>query len=165
MNFSKEKLSTDEYMDSVSLKKQYIIDELIQILKECAFDCILNSSDIKGDYKCFNFGEDAEGVAYLPSLSQNFVHSRSKNETKTKKITYIKALYFDGFVYLFDKSGKFYLYNDDKKTSVEIDVKKSKPIYVNKETDDVYDIKSINAGNPLKIGTINKDNKIVKKVK
>ena len=166
MGFSKEPLSTDEYMDSVSRKKQYIIDELQQILKECAFDCILNSADIKGDSKCFSFGEDAEGLAYLPSLASDLVHSRTINETKTKKISYIKAVYCDGLVYLIDVKGKktiFYLYNDDKKDSVVLDIKKCKAIYVNKETNDVYDTKSIESGNPLKIGTINKDNKIDKK--
>jgi superfamily II DNA or RNA helicase len=164
MGFSKEPLSTDEYMDNVSRKKQYIIDELQQILKECAFDCILNSADIKGDGKCFSFGEDAEGLAYLPSLASDLVHSRTRNETKTKKISYIKAVYCDGFVYLIDAKKKiFYLYNDDKKDSVVLDIKKCKPIYVNKETNDVYDTKSIESGNPLKIGNINKDNKIVKK--
>ena len=166
MGFSKEPLSTDEYMDSVSRKKQYIIDELQQILKECAFDCILNSADIKGEGKCFSFGEDAKGLAYLPSLASDLVHSRTINETKTKKISYIKAVYCDGLVYLIDVKGKktiFYLYNDDKKDSVVLDIKKCKAIYVNKESDDVYDTKSIESGNPLKIGTINKDNKIVKK--
>jgi len=164
MGFSKEPLSTDEYMDNVSRKKQYIIDELQQILKECAFDCILNSADIKGEGKCFSFGEDAEGLAYLPSLASDLVHSRTRNETKTKKISYIKAVYCDGLVYLIDAKKKiFYLYNDDKKDSVVLDIKKCKPIYVNKESDDVYDTKSIESGNPLKIGTINKDNKIVKK--
>ena len=166
MGFSKEPLSTDEYMDGVSKKKQYIIDELQQILKECAFDCILNSADIRGNSKCFSFGEDAEGLAYLPSLASDLVHSRTRNETKTKKISYIKAIYCDSLVYLIDVKGKktiFYLYNDDKKDSVVLDIKKCKAIYVNKETNDVYDTKSIESGNPLKIGTINKDNKIVKK--
>jgi hypothetical protein len=164
MGFSKEPLSTDEYMDSVSQKKQYIIDELQQILKECAFDCILNSSDIKGDGKCFSFGEDAKGLAYLPNLATDLIHSRTINETMTKKISYIKALYSEGFVYLIDAKKKiFYLYHDDNKNSVVLDIKKCKPIYVNKESDDVYDTKSIESGNPLKIGTINKDNKIVKK--
>ncbi len=164
LGFSKEPLSTDEYMDNVSQKKQFIIDELQQILKECAFDCILNSADIKGDTKCFSFGEDAEGLAYLPSLASDLVHSRTKNETKTKKISYIKAIYCDGLVYLIDAKKKiFYLYNDDSKTGVVLDIKKCKPIYVNKETNDVYDTKSIESGNPLKIGTINKENKIVKK--
>lgn len=162
--FSKEPLSTDEYMDNVSQKKQYIIDELQLILKECAFDCILNSADIKGDTKCFSFGEDAQGLAYLPSLASDLVHSRTKNETKTKKISYIKAIYCDGLVYLIDAKKKiFYLYNDESKTSVVLDIKKCKPIYVNKETNDVYDTKSIESGNPLKIGTINKENKIIKK--
>ena len=164
MNFSKEKNSTDEYMDLISLKKQHIIDELTQILKECSFDCILNSPDIKGDYKCFSFGDDAEGLSYLPELSDDMIHSRTKNETKIKKIIYIKAIYCEGLVYLMQNK-KFYLYNDDKKTSVELDIKKCKAIYVNKETNDVYDTKSIESGNPLKIGTINKDNKIVKKLK
>ena len=46
-----DKLSTDEYIEQISLKKQYIIDEMNLILKECAFDCVLNAPDIKGIYK------------------------------------------------------------------------------------------------------------------
>lgn len=165
-NQTREANSTDEYMDLVSLKKQYIIDELLQIMKECAFDCILNSADVKGDYRCFTFGEDAEGMAYMPSLSSNLVHSRTRNETKTEKVTYIKAIWCEGFVYAIDvKSKKFYLYHDEKNkknVTSELKSKKCKSIYINKKTGDVYDAKSVEGGNPLKIGRINADSKLVK---
>ena len=162
-NLSKETNSTDEYMDLVSMKKQYIIDELLQIMKECAFDCILNSADVKGEYRCFTFGEDAEGMAYLPSLSSNLVHSRTVNETKKEKISYVKAVYCDGYIYRIDmKNKKFYLFKDNKNKNVTLDVKKCKPVYINKTTDDIYDAKSVLAGNPLKIGKMNTESKFIK---
>ena len=161
---TKDKLTTDEYIDKVSIKKQHIINELLQILKECAFDCALNSGDIKGEYKCFNFGHDASGFSYYPTISKNIVESSTVQNKKILKKTLIRGIYYNGFVYLYDnKTKKFYLYINDKKNVVEIDTKTAKPIYIDKELNEVYSVKSVNSGNPICIGIIKKNGSLVKK--
>ena len=165
ISLSKDKVSTDQHIEQISLKKQYIIDELKLILKECAFDCFLNSVDIKGDYKCFSFPVNSEGFSYNPILSKDIIESYSIENKKTIAKKYTKIIYYEGFVYLYDTKKKiFYLYNDDKKIPVEVDLKKSKSLYVDGSTNHVYDVKSIHVGNPVKLFTIDKNSKL-KKIK
>jgi hypothetical protein len=160
---SKDKLSTDEHIEQLSLKKQLIINQMIQILKETSFDCLLNSPDVKGDYNCFSFGSDAKGFAYYPNISKDIIESYALQNKKIVKRKLTQAVYFNTFIHLYDPKKKiFYMYNDEKKTPVTIDNKKAKIFYVDKETNEVFDKKSTNAGNPIKIGFIS-DSKIKKK--
>ena len=161
---TKDKMSTDEHIEQISLKKQYIINELILILKECAFDCILNAPDIKGDYNCFSFGSGAEGFSYYPNIKKDIIESYAIANKKKVQKTLTKAIVYEGLVYLMDgKKKTFYLYNDDKKTAQTIDSKKVNIIYIDKDNDEVYDKKSVEAGNPIKLGFVSKDNKLKKK--
>ena len=161
---TRDKLSTDEHIEQLSRKKQYIINELIQILKECAFDCILNAPDIKGEYQCFNFGKNAEGFSYTPSISKNIIAAHTVQNIKKVERTLTRGIYYEKQVYLFDTKKKtFYLYNDENKNPVEIDAKKAKPLFVDKKTNEVFDVKSVEAQNPIRLGYIKSDNKISKK--
>ena len=163
IRLTKDKLSTDDHIEQISLKKQKIISQITEIFKECSFDCFLNSSDKLGKFKCFHFGSNAKGFAYKPNLSKDIIENVDLSyKKKTKSFT--KGVYFDKHIYLYDSKKKyFYLYRDSKKTSSEIDIKKTKIIYIDKITDEVYDKKSVNAGNPLLIGIINENNKLLKK--
>jgi len=169
---TKDKLSTDEYIEKLSLKKQFIINEVINILKICAFDCVLNSADIKGSYDCFSFGKDAKGIAYYPTISKDMIEFFTPQKKKKIDITYTKALIYkpDKKVYLFEiisekpKIIKYYLYNDDKnKKEVILNIKEAIPIYVDKQSNEIFDYKSVVAGNPNKLGIVKKDNSFAKK--
>ena len=161
---TRDKLSTDEHIEQLSLKKQYIINELIQILKECAFDCVLNAPDIKGEYQCFNFGKNAEGFSYTPNISKNIIAAHTIQNIKKIERTLTRGIYYEKEVYLFDtKKKKFYLYNDEKKNPVEIDTTKAKPLFIDKKTNEAFDVKSVEAQNPIRIGYIKSNNKISKK--
>ena len=163
---AKDKLTTDEHIENLSLKKQKIINELLQILKECSFDCLLNAPDIKGEYDCFNFGKDARGFSYYPNISKDIIESYVVQNKKIVKKTLAKAIWFDGKIYLHEIKNKkniFYLYNDLTKTSVTIDPKKSKIFFVDRELHEVFDVKSTESGNPIKVGFIDSDSKLKKK--
>ena len=164
-NITKDKMSTDEHIEKLSLKKQYIINELIQILKECAFDCALNAPNIQGNYNCFNFGSGAKGFSYnINNINKDIAETYSVSNKKIVQKTLTKAFVFEGYVYLVDPKKKiFYLYNDQQKNPKDIDIKKLNVIFVDKNTNEVYDKKSVNAENPIKIGFISVDNKIKKK--
>ena len=168
---TKDKLSTDEYIEKLSLKKQFIINEVINILKICAFDCVLNSADIKVSYDCFSFGKDAKGIAYYPTISKDMIEFFTPQKKKKIDVTYTKALIYkpDKKIYLFEivsekpKVLKYYLYHDKKKEEVQLNIKEAMPIYVDKESNEIFDYKSVIAGNPNLLGTVNKDNNFKKK--
>ena len=163
---TKDKLSTDEYIDKLSLKKQFIINEVINILKICAFDCVLNSANIKGSYDCFSFGKESKGIAFYPTISKDMIEFFNPQKKQKIEITYTKALINkkDKRIYLFElisdkpKVIKYYLYHDKRKDDIKIDVKEAGPIYVDKKTNIIYDYKSVVAGNPKMLGYVNKDN-------
>lgn len=162
---TKDKVSTDEYIELISLKKQYIINELLQLLKECSFDCVLNAPDVKGEYNCFSFGSDAKGFSYYPNISKDIIESYTIADTKSVKKVLTRGIFYDKHVYLYDTKKKvFYLYKDAKKNSVIIDNKKAHSIYIDKDIDEVYDTKSVDAGNPIRKGFVNEDSKLVKKI-
>lgn len=161
---TRDKMSTDEHIEQISLKKQYIINELNLILKECAFDCVLNSPDIKGDYSCFNFGSDATGFSYVPNISKDIVMASTLANTKTIKRTFTRAIFYNKYIYLYDPIKKyFYLLFDNEKKAVNIDIKKSSTIYIDKELMEAYDTKSVNAGNPIRKGYIKSNGLLISK--
>jgi len=165
ITLSKDKISTDEHIEQLSLKKQFIINQLNQILKECAVDCLLNSQDIKGKFNCFSFGKGAKGFSYYPNISKDLVETYAIQNKKTVQKTLTRAVYFNKYIYLFDVKKKiFYLYHDEKKNSVEIDPKKSKAFYVDKESNEVLDMKSVDAGSPIRVGFVDETSKFKKKI-
>ena len=158
---TKDKITTDEYIEEISIKKQKLIDNILNIFKECAIDCTLNSQNIKGDYRCYNYGRNAHGFSYYPNIIDDFsLLDTVENKKKIQK-KLIKAAYFESKIYLIDiKSKKFYLYSDNNKKKVNIDIKKAKPIYIDKDGL-VYDKKSIESGEPIILAKI-KNNKLIK---
>lgn len=156
-HMSKDKLSTDEYILDVSYKKQLIIDDITNVMKEAAVDCVLNALDIKGDYDCLTFGSNAEGQSYLPKVRKDIVYSHSfGNITVTKKKELVVAGIYRKKIYIPDKKAKkLYLYhNKEKSIPAKINPKKLKPIMVDLSTGNVYDFKSVKAKKPIKIGKI-----------
>jgi superfamily II DNA or RNA helicase len=161
---TKDKLSTDEHIEQLSLKKQKIIDQMLLLLKECAFDCVLNSANINNNYKCFNFGKGAKGFSYYPYISDDIIMSNTIENTKKIERKLIRGILFDKKVYLFNSvKKKFYLYNENNNKTIEINLKKvkAKPLLIDINTHLVYDINSIKTNNPIIIGKI-LNNKLVK---
>jgi len=161
---TKDKLSTDEHIEQLSLKKQKIIDQMLLLLKECAFDCVLNSANINGDYKCFSFGSGAKGFSYYPYISDDIIMSNTIENTKKVERKLVRGIFYDKKVYLFNTAKKeFYLYNDNNSKTIKIDLKesKAKPLLIDINTNLVYDVNSIKTNNPIIIGKIS-NNKLVK---
>ena len=159
---SKDKVTTEEHIEELSIKKQKIIRQMLNIFKECAFDCTLNASNIKGEYSCYNFGKGATGFSYYPNISDDIIHtSVVQNTKKVSRKLVIGALY-ENKIYLINKEKKlFYLYSNNKNKKANINIKKAKQVYIDLNTHNVYDAKTIKTSNPIIIGKI-KDNKLVK---
>lgn len=169
---STDKITTDEYIEQISLKKQVIINELLQILKECSIDCVLNSADTKPTYKCFSFGKGAKGFSYYPEISKDIIESHVVENKKIVQRQLTKAVYYDKKVYLINPKKKqpFYLYsnkNKSEKDKTYADFSnnkgKPKPIYIDLKTHEVFQVKSVNNGNPKLLGYVNEKGIIVSK--
>ena len=158
---AKDKITTDEYIEDISIKKQKLIDKILHLFKETAIDCSLNSGNIKGDYRCFNHGRNAKGFSYYPNIIDDFSLLNTIEDKKTVQKKLTKGIYYNNKVYLMDmKSKTFYLYSDIDKKKVNVEIKKAKPIYID-EDGLIYDKKSIETSNPIVIAKI-KNNKLVK---
>jgi superfamily II DNA or RNA helicase len=161
---SREALSTDEKIEEISIKKQGIIDELKLMMKECAFDCILNAPDVQGDYRCYSFGEGANGISYFPQLNKNVTKVSRTRNTKTVRKSYVPIVFFDKKVYRIDmKAKKMYEILDTNKILIDLPKKedKKKYFYLNPETNEIYDYKSVEDKNPIKVGHLSDKGKII----
>ena len=158
---SKENLSTDEYINQLSYKKQVIIDDMLLAIKQASFDCVLNSGGIKNSYGCFTFGSNAKGLAYMPKLDSDIISAGFTKETKKVKKNLLKGVYYNKKIYLFNDKKEFYNYTNKNQKIINIDIKKAKPVMIDSETNIIYDYKSIGTGTPIKIAII-KDGKIKK---
>ena len=135
--------------------------------------------------KASKMGSDMSYYAPPPTLSERIEENR-KNTAKiiskhveryvrenniyssTKKLT--NVIYFNENVYRYDLINNiFYLYHDSPKNPQKVDTKKIHIIVIDQDTNDedtndVYDKKSFDAGNPIKIGVVTHDNKLKKKM-
>ena len=158
---SKDKITTDEYIEDISIKKQKLINKILNIFKECAVDCTLNSKNINNSYKCYSFGRNAEGFSYYPNIIDDFSLLDTVENKKTVQKKLMKGAYYKGKIYLIDyENKKFYLYDDKKKDKINIEIKKAKPVYIDDEGL-IYDKKSVESNNPLVIAKI-KNGKLTK---
>ena len=162
---TRDKMSTDEYIEQVSIKKQVIINEILQSIKEISVDCFLNKSGIKGKYNCFSFGKGAKGISYFPTISKDLIESSSvQNKKIVKKVLKKGILTEDRSIYLYEPKKGFYLYHNKNMEAVELDKGiKKKPILVDKNSNEIYDIKNINNGSHNPIGYINKNGKFTRR--
>ncbi len=158
------KISTDEHIEEISEIKQGIINELEQCLKEAAVDCMLNAPYLRDTYKCFTFGADAKGFAYMPRLKQDLISSYSmKSEVKEVKKEYKVIYFYDNKVYVKMSGDNFYLYRDATKAPVKIEDKTKLRVFgVDPATDMVYDYKSLSTDLKKLMGKINEKSQIVK---
>ncbi len=155
---TKDKLSTDEHIEQLALKKHKIITEMLVTLKECSFDCFLNGSDNKDRFNCFSFGKGASGFSYYPDISKDIVESGTVENKKVVKRVLTKAVLdkTTKVIYLYDtKKKSYYLYENKNEKSVALSANAKKiPIFVDKELSEIYDVKSTMDGNPNLIGYI-----------
>lgn len=160
---TKDKMSTDEYIQNISIKKQYIIDEVLDIFKECSFDCFLNYGNANRTYRCFTFGKDQTGFSYYPTIAKDLISTIDTQGKAATESILTPGVYYKGQVYLYDQDKKiFYLYHDKTKNKVDINVKESYALYINKNENKAYKKKMVNSGNMSNGFTITKDSKLKK---
>lgn len=139
----KSGLSTDEHILELAKKKKKLTDSALEIIKECAIDCLLNKADINENYNCFSFPKNAKGLSYLPNINNDIVYSNTAVETKIIKTHYSPA-------YLIKINKKYLVITNNKgKLYSIIDLLKKEPlkytkkdiiaqVYINKNNKKIY---------------------------
>ena len=161
-----DKVSTDEHILELAIKKKELTDELLRLIRESSVDCWLNKEEIKGDYQCFSFGKGAKGFASVPDIMHNRLLDTSQN-TKTKKTKVVIArIDKKGFILVPDKKLKAFFNVIDVLKKNPITPTKDmfvKKVAVNVGEKKVYDAKDAKTINPPIIGTFNQNGRFLKK--
>ena len=161
-------MSTDEYINFNSQKKQKVIDQLFLCAKEAAIDCSLYKNQIKEDYNCLSFGDQvrSDELAYHARRSRNVSHNVRETEVRYKKAFVNKK---SREIYSYNsKEKKMLKYSNKTKKDVKEEVQQAKkdkkliPVYVDFDNLSVFTIKSVKNDNPKQIGMINKNGKFKK---
>lgn len=156
----REKESTDEYIYNIAIKKAEINENIEQIMKEVAIDCILNKKNNE-KVNCFSYSNTnmTKKRAYLPDIKKNIVYNRKSKKKITKLI--------DGgidnknrIIYANKSDKKLYLYTNREKS---IKTKIKKRIAINPITLEVYDYKLAKLGKKEKIGDVGINSSFIKK--
>ena len=163
---SPEKLSTDQYVYSVALKKKGITDDIEELFKEIAVDCVLNKGATKLKTTCFSFGTDEMGLSYLPDISKDSVYSATITQSKKVKRKLVLAyLTNTNKVVIPDKKTRkvYSIINFNKKKNALKKVPKIvKKIRVDMNTKIIYDKTAGTTGELIKVGKYNNKGNFVR---
>lgn len=172
---SREKMTTDQYIQDMALRKKMINSRILRLMKEAAVDCRLNKADNNSDIDCLAFGDGAEGLSYVPDLAQNATREVSTNEVRNVKRDIIMA-----FVNTADRNkivmrfhqptGKLYSIMDKTYTNPLFDINKINnstkkslaKIGVDMGTGTIYDYEASKAGSAIKIGRVGPRGEFIK---
>lgn len=165
-NLTKEKMSTDQYVYDIALKKYAITEDILEVMKKSAIDCVLNKKDTKFEGECFSFGTDEEGLASLPDIRKDIVYgstvTQSKRVKKKLKLAYLTA---NNVLVLADKKEKkIYKLTDfkNKKNPMKKKPKIKKKVRVDMNSKIVYDDGASKTGELVSIGKFDKNSKFKK---
>jgi superfamily II DNA or RNA helicase len=160
---AQEDLSTDEYIYDLAQKKIRITNQIKQVMKEIAVDCKLNQKYNNKDIKCFSFGEDVAGQTYKTRLEEDIVYSKENVYEKKKKTTEVMFMDKDKQIYRINLKDKkiFDFNNKEMKKEIKPIPKNLIKVAVDTETNEVYDFSSVKSGNPIELGVIDENGKVV----
>jgi hypothetical protein len=123
---SKTPVTTDETLYEIASAKEEITQTILTAVKETSIDCVVHAKNNVGEkLKCFAFGSgDTQKFAYMPSYSEQQTDEMA--DKNQVKVTW-------------------------KATKLELE---GAAYALNKVTNEVYDLDSYNAGQPIKVGDL-----------
>jgi superfamily II DNA or RNA helicase len=147
---SKEKISTDEYIQEVAQKKLQLNTEVLEVVREASIDCHLNQCDST----CFEFTGDKQELAFLPKINEDIIYGYEQTRERKKEITIAGLTEKDEIVY--KKDGKWFLGNKEIKKVPKI----IKKFGLDLSDLTLYDYKSLTESKvPIKVGKVNSSGK------
>ena len=84
---TREKITTDEYIHDLSVKKEKLTDEILTVMKESAIDCKLNKLFNEKEINCLDLGKET-GMAYYPDLKRDYLHTKTNEKKINLKTTF-----------------------------------------------------------------------------
>ena len=147
------------------MRKEKITSRVLEILKEAAFDCQLTKQITGIDCLKYPKPKNPKQLAYVPSIVQDLIISAQKTETKkVKRKLVLAGLDKDDNIILANPKTKRYytVLNTNMLKPLKSKPKLVKKIYVEIETQKVFDYNSIRKKNPIEIGTVTDDGKLQK---
>lgn len=160
---SKEPLSTDEAIQEIAIRKWMLTEPITQLMKEVAVDCVLFAVDNEKNLKCMTFGEDTNGLSYVPKLGRDLVHVKSDKSTKDVEI---KLMLFymdkDGFLYVKGDDSKkkpaLFGWNDKTfKTPIKPLPSSLEKVRIDVNSGRIYDFSAAKQGNLILLGKVDED--------
>ncbi len=135
----KDRISTDQIILEIARRKEKITDEVLHTMKETSVDCVLNALDNEGNITCFNFGEGADGVAFVPRLGRDLGRGVEAEMRNVEQQLRHGAVDVNNVVY-FIENKKLYKADDNLKRNPIIKVPKIKmKVAVDLDKREVYD--------------------------
>jgi superfamily II DNA or RNA helicase len=152
----KERISTDQVVLNIARKKEMLTDDMLEVMKATAVDCVLNALDNEGNIKCFSFGENVDGIAYVPMLGRDLGRGVEAEMKVVEKQLRHGGISVDNMVY-FIENKKLYKATDKLRRNPVTKVPKmKKKVAVDIDNMEVYDHDSaIRKKMRVKIGNIN----------
>lgn len=161
---SREKISTDEYVYEVALRKEALNDEFRKATQEAAVDCLLNKCFNQIPGKCFNFTGKKEGLAFLPDISRDLVYGFGQTQTReVKREVRVAALTeHDELIYKKKPGGQWFLASGKTyKKKPKLSKSKKNKFVLDPESMDVFDYDQLrNTGQLDKVGRATESGKL-----
>jgi hypothetical protein len=148
----------------IAKKKEKITNEMLNIMKETAVDCVLNAIDNENNITCFNFGENVDGIAFVPKLQRDLGRGvESEIKTIEQKLRH-GGIDISNIVY-FIEDKKLYKANDFLKRNPIIKIPKmKKKIAIDLDKKEIYDHDAaMRSKTKINIGTYNNKSEFIKK--
>jgi len=156
--------STDEQIYEIALKKKIVTDEILTLMKEVSVDCMLNLKQ-NPPVRCHSYGDDTEGLAYLPQLRQDLAFRPKETMVVVKRDLALAGIDQKKNIYLIDTRKRALFKIDDvgRKNPVKPRPKIRKKVWVDLEHRLVYDYEYAKAGaDQPPIGQVNENGRFVK---
>jgi hypothetical protein len=156
--------STDEQIYEIALKKKLVTDEILTLMKEVSVDCMLNLKQ-NPPVRCHSYGDDTEGLAYLPQLRQDLAFRPKETVVVVKRDLALAGIDGKKNVYLIDTRKRALFAVDDiaRENPIKPRPKIRKKVWVDLEHRLVYDYEYAKAGaDQPPIGQINENGRYVK---
>jgi len=159
----KEKLSADQIILDIAKKKEKITDEMLKIMKDSAVDCVLNSLDNEGNINCISYGENVEGISYVPILGKDLGRGLNSEMRKVEQKLRHGAIDINNNLY-FIENRKLYKIDDKLKRNPITKIPKIKmKVAVDIEKKEVYDHDAaMRKKTKIKLGSYNNSSKFIK---
>lgn len=151
---TREKISTDEYIQEIANKKQLLNNDFLSVLKDTAIDCALNQCD---NDKCFGIKNTSNELSYMPNMNENIVYGYADAKEETEKEIKVVGLTKNGDLIYKDKDKYKFLNNKNYNKEPELVQK----FGVDMKESIVYDYNSVKKGNLKKVGRVSKNSKFI----